>query len=102
MASPIRRGTCDYCQRPVLWGTLQNGRSRTFDPEPKRIGQVAPADRFAYSRRYRAVVCLDGEPSPPALVHVPHYCAAYAEAKAMRGVERLIDVMDLPFLRGAQ
>ena len=99
--SPIGRGTCRYCHREVLWGTLQNGQNRAFEPEPRPGRDVPPDERFAYSRKQRAVVCLGEHPRQPALVHVPHYCQAYAEARAMRGIDSLGDMTDLPFLRPA-
>lgn len=70
--------TCTHCGRPVVWGTLQNRRRRSFDREPVPAAAVAPQDRYAYSRRAGAVVNLDGERRTPDRVLVPHRCAQYA------------------------
>jgi hypothetical protein len=43
---------------------------------------VAPAERYAYSRRFGAVVCLDGERHLPPLVLRSHSCARYIQAAA--------------------
>lgn len=74
MTQPLRPADCRYCGSMIVWGTLQNGRDRCFDKQPIPIVEVAPRDQYAYSRRLRAVVCLDGEARPPALVLRAHRC----------------------------
>lgn len=75
----LRPAQCTHCRRDVVWGTLQNGRHRPFDRQPVPAADVVPAGRYAYSRRLRAVVNLDGESRTPALVLVEHSCREYAE-----------------------
>ena len=92
MPSPIiKRGTCHYCQRPVIWGLLQNGRWRTFQAEPIAAEMGAAEDRFAVSRSRRCVVDLLGVDPPPSPVLVLHLCVEYAEARRMRGVSEFGD-----------
>lgn len=95
---PLRPDSCKHCEQPIVWGRLQNGRNRSFDQRPARAADVAPADRYAYNRRYRAVVCLDGEPRSPELVLQAHRCREYVEARdearLMRGVEGLGDAIE--------
>lgn len=74
---------CPHCDRPIVWGLLQNGRKRTFEPDPKPVGQVVERDRYAVSKRLMRVVDLVGIANPPTLVLAAHYCAAYAEKKLM-------------------
>jgi hypothetical protein len=76
-------GKCGYCHRPVIFGLLQNGRRRTFEPEPKPVNVVVERDRYAVSKRLGRVVDLVGIASPPSVVLAAHYCAAYAEKKLM-------------------
>ncbi|GAA4703884.1 hypothetical protein Prum_021750 [Phytohabitans rumicis] len=78
---PLRSDECRYCGGPVVWGALQNGRNRCFDRDPQPCAAVAPADRYAYSRRFRAVVCLDGERHLPPLVLRSHDCTRYKQAR---------------------
>jgi hypothetical protein len=73
----------------VIWGVLQNGRSRSFGPQPLPVDQVVERDRYAVSRRLGAVVDLVGVTSPPPMVLAAHYCAEYAESKRMRGMTGL-------------
>ncbi|GAA4455522.1 hypothetical protein [Phytohabitans houttuyneae] len=72
--SPLRPDDCRHCGGPVVWGTLQNGRNRCFDRAPQPCAAVAPTQRYAYSRRLGAVVCLDGERHLPPLVLRGHVC----------------------------
>lgn len=90
----LDRGTCGYCRKPVIWGLLQNGRRRSFQPEPMAAELVAEADRFAVSKHLRCVVDLLGVNPPPSSVLVMHLCVEYAEAKRMRGMETLTDAVD--------
>lgn len=77
---PLRPDDCRHCGGPVVWGTLQNGRNRCFDRTPQPCAAVAPAERYAYSRRFGAVVCLDGERHLPPLVLRSHSCTRYIQA----------------------
>lgn len=77
--SALEPDTCTHCRQPVVWGTLQNRRRRSFDRKPVPAADVAPGDRYAYSRRIGAVVNLDGERNAPSRVLVPHRCREYAE-----------------------
>lgn len=79
---PLRPGDCRHCGGPVVWGTLQNGRNRCFDRTPQPYAAVAPADRYAYSRRFRAVVCLYGERHLPPLVLRSHTCTRNTQNNA--------------------
>jgi len=56
---------------------------------------VPEAERFAVSRRQQRVVDLIGERHPPPTVLVMHRCTEYAEARRMRGVSDLGDLLDL-------
>jgi hypothetical protein len=80
--TPLRSDDCRHCGGPIVWGTLQNGRNRCFDRAPQPCAVVAPADRYAYSRRLGAVVCLDGERHLPPLVLRRHVCARYLQGTA--------------------
>jgi hypothetical protein len=77
----MRNATCKYCAAEIVWGQMLNGQFRSFDRAPVPIADTAPATRYAYSRRARAVVNLDGERNPPPRVLVMHHCAQYAAAR---------------------
>jgi len=84
--NPLRPDDCRHCGGPIVWGTLQNGRNRCFDRTPQPFVTVPPADRYAYSRRSRAVVCLDGERHLPPLVLRSHICASPRDQRSPQGV----------------
>lgn len=90
----LRRAECPHCHQPIAWGTLQNGRNRSFDADPRPLHQIAPADAYAYSRRHQAMICLDGEPHPPAAALQAHYCAAYRDAKLLANIDQIGDLTD--------
>lgn len=91
---PLRRDRCSYCQRDIVWGTLQSGHARSFDAVLKPLREVPPGDAYAYSKRYRAMVCLDGELYPPHQVLQAHRCREYAEAKLMANVDDMPDLYE--------
>lgn len=78
----LRPATCAHCDNPIVWGTLQNGRPRPFNPHPVRLHDLPATEAFAYSRRARAMVCLDAEPHPPEMALGLHYCAQYIQKRA--------------------
>lgn len=84
----LNPGTCRYCGEPVVWGTLQNGRARSFEPDPVPGHIVPPAEAHAFSRRIGAVVCLDGVGWMPGHVLVPHYCDEFYAARVLRHAGR--------------
>lgn len=96
----LSRGTCGFCHRPVVWGMLQNGRRRSFEPELYPAADVAEGDRFAVHLRLRRVVDLLGHPNPPARVLLTHRCLEYAKARQMRGVAAIADVIEDIFKPG--
>lgn len=101
----LSRGRCSHCRKPVIWGLLQNGRRRTFEPEPQPVETVVERDRFHVSRRLGRVVDLVGVANPPSVVLVAHYCREYADAKRLRNVARLDDAFDTVvdrLVRGSQ
>lgn len=89
----LRKTTCTHCGADIVWGTLQNGRHRSFDANPLPRDNVPPADAYAYSKRRGAMVCLDGEPHPPTQVLQAHYCQQYRDNKLMAGVDPLADII---------
>lgn len=97
----LDRGKCSHCHQPVIWGLLQNGRRRTFEPEPKPVNVIVERDRYAVSKRLGRVVDLVGVERPPALVLAAHYCAEYREARQTRGLDGLGDAIDALFPGGA-
>ncbi len=46
----MRSAFCPHCNRPIIWGTLQNGRARSFEPEPRLLRDVPAAEAFATRR----------------------------------------------------
>lgn len=88
----LRPEACSHCGGPIVWGTLQNGRRRAFNRRPVLANDVDPTARYAYSRRVRAVVNLDGERHCPPLVLIEHACREYAEWR-----ERQIDAQLFAF-----
>jgi len=89
----LRRGICPHCRQSVLWGLLQNGYWRTFQESFQPPEEVAERDRFAVSRRLNRVVDVPGTHVPDQVL-TPHYCAAYAETKLMRGVVGVGQLVD--------
>ncbi|MCX5070848.1 hypothetical protein OOJ91_33930 [Micromonospora lupini] len=91
----VNRGKCSDCKRPVIWGRLQNGRSRTFQPDLVKASEVpAEKERFAVRRGEPYVIDLEGiRHSPDMLVLVPHYCAEYRERRQNRNVDSLADLL---------
>ncbi len=86
----INRGTCRHCERPVIWGRLQNGRRRAFQSELVVASEVPERERFAVRKGGQAVIDLEGiKHDPQMLVLTPHYCREYFEHRQMRNVDRL-------------
>jgi hypothetical protein len=83
MTSPLKRAICTHCRQEVLWGRLQNGRMRSFEPKPVLTSSVSPADAYAYSKTLRAWVDLVGALRPPVQVLVAHYCQEYRDEKVL-------------------
>ncbi len=90
----VERGACGFCDGPVLWGTLQNGRRRSFQLEQMRASEVPEKERFAARKGQRYLIDLEGIPhNPDMLVLVPHYCAQYRRERDLRNVESLSDML---------
>ncbi|MBM0201938.1 hypothetical protein JNW90_01545 [Micromonospora sp. STR1s_5] len=90
----MNRGTCTHCKQPVIWGVLQNGRSRTFQPELVMAHTVADKERFAVRNGRPFVVDLEGiRHDPDMLVLTPHYCAEYRTNRDLRDVDALANLL---------
>lgn len=90
----LSRGECRYCHRPVVWGLLQSGYHRAFQPKLVPTADVAERDRYGVHRRLGRVVDLNGVTNPPPSVLVAHMCTEYAEALRMRGLSKLSDALE--------
>ncbi|KAB1110785.1 MULTISPECIES: hypothetical protein [Micromonospora] len=74
----------------MIWGVLQNGRNRTFQPDLVKASQVPEKERFAARKGKPYLIDLEGiDHDPNMLVLTPHYCAEYRTNRDLRNVESL-------------
>lgn len=88
---------CGFCGNEVIWLTLSNGQSRTFEPCEYRTVTVDArvVEQSGFALRHGKAVALSCVQHMPQWMVMMHTCSAYREALAERryGVERLSDIV---------